>query len=555
MNYKIHSTTDHLYKPYFNGNSNMLTFYSENPYIYFDEYDFHFENEQGIDVTNTAFTYSVCDKRNGSITFMIWNRLNASSQKTYKAIFTYHNEKVEVDVTQYYQTGDITAATVTGADKYTHNFHSSVSKNVEYLGEVIQCPDWIKFYDDGQVSGSDRHYAHFYFEKNESPYPRAGQLIVKGSDGNGDDYNIVDFVQYGFAVIPAWLDYEVNNQYDGNYWLRDRVENTINFDEYPLYEGQAWQYPYVSLNRLMITDKLRDKLYLNSNPFAREITREDNAMMEVGLFYNESGLTLSTPTEVQVTRQTAMDVILFNNYSYDLEKWYTNGRYLLQDKVEDGFPVNGYFIATAVNFDVLNQYNWDVELFVGKQVDGQMEGKVLLTSKEYNQNNKQFRPMTICKKLDDTTVGEHIYLHFTKDDRYVEIGTVGDGCADYQIVYQNSVGGWDSFVPRGKSHIYQDVTRDQYTSMVNNATYLHNDVIYNVNSKRKWEINTGIIEEWQVGKLSQNLINSPVVYLIDLRTDEIIPVTITNKQSDLKYTTKKVKTIQLTLEESRERER
>lgn len=111
----------------------------------------------------------------------------------------------------------------------------------------------------------------------------------------------------------------------------------------------------------------------------------------------------------------------------------------------------------------------------------------------------------------------------------------GNLCGDYAIYYSNLRGGWDSFLIEGKVIEKKDIEQFSYKKHINNNNIERSNVRFQSNINPNWEINTGWLSDSQSKILYDNLLTSNNVYLHNLKTDEIIPVTIqdlsvTNKQ-------------------------
>ena len=115
---------------------------------------------------------------------------------------------------------------------------------------------------------------------------------------------------------------------------------------------------------------------------------------------------------------------------------------------------------------------------------------------------------------------------------YAKTGTL---CGDYALYYSNLKSGYDSFLLEGKVVEKKNITTYEYGKDINNNNIDRSINRYQSNIEQNWEVNTGWLTDAQSKKLYDNLLTSNNVYLHNLKTGEIIPVSIedssvTNKQ-------------------------
>lgn len=111
----------------------------------------------------------------------------------------------------------------------------------------------------------------------------------------------------------------------------------------------------------------------------------------------------------------------------------------------------------------------------------------------------------------------------------------GNLCGDYAIYYCNLKSGWDSFLIEGKVVEGKDITTYEYGKDINNNNIERSLNRYQSNIEQNWDLSTSWLTDSQSKILYDNLLTSNNVYLHNLKTGEIIPVTIqdsavTNKQ-------------------------
>lgn len=122
-------------------------------------------------------------------------------------------------------------------------------------------------------------------------------------------------------------------------------------------------------------------------------------------------------------------------------------------------------------------------------------------------------------------------------------------CGDFVLYYANAYGGWDALLVKGTTKKTDNIEHMNYRRKSRNLSDF-SKVNYQNNITPTWSLNTGITVN---GKKMYHLLESNMVYLHNLETNEIIPVVITNAQCEyLDYTNngKKPYYYNITVEES-----
>ena len=136
---------------------------------------------------------------------------------------------------------------------------------------------------------------------------------------------------------------------------------------------------------------------------------------------------------------------------------------------------NKYFLGTPIN---------------GRFCDGMLKlwSYVTLINNEY--------------KVVNETTDEDMYSYTCPVDK-----------ANYVLYYQNSYGGWNSFVIEGT--VVKRDTITQYTTdkIFDNNTYQFEKNRYVSEIQTSYELNTGLLNDIQATNLARNLISSNKVYL------------------------------------------
>lgn len=112
--------------------------------------------------------------------------------------------------------------------------------------------------------------------------------------------------------------------------------------------------------------------------------------------------------------------------------------------------------------------------------------------------------------------------------------TIGDYCADYAIYYLNRSGGWDSYLPLGRSKQFEHYDRKNITMAYDAMSLDWGKKTYNNQISLSWEINTGWVNDTESKNMVKNLFGSNQVFLHDLSSGVIYPVIITDTEAEVK---------------------
>jgi len=106
---------------------------------------------------------------------------------------------------------------------------------------------------------------------------------------------------------------------------------------------------------------------------------------------------------------------------------------------------------------------------------------------------------------------------------------------DYVLYYSNAYGGWDSLLCNGTSRKTDNIEHLNYRRKSANQSQF-SKINYQNNVTPTWSLNTGINVN---GSKMYHLLESTMVYLHNLETNEIIPVVITvHKDKSFEFITK-----------------
>lgn len=110
----------------------------------------------------------------------------------------------------------------------------------------------------------------------------------------------------------------------------------------------------------------------------------------------------------------------------------------------------------------------------------------------------------------------------------------GNYCGEYYMVYLNARGGWDSFLFEGFCKKSDQYSRFNLTKNGNSGTQQFSKTDYLNTITEKWELNTGWLSDDESERFVKNLISSIQCYLVNPKTNETIPVVITETSAGYK---------------------
>lgn len=195
---------------------------------------------------------------------------------------------------------------------------------------------------------------------------------------------------------------------------------------------------------------------------------------------------------------------------------------------------------------------------------------------DYRVDPRQWLPVSFLSTNYDTiTVGGRVYAALKENDGWTVmthlsnflvdcdsgfqvIGAESDRLTyrvakgDYVLYYSNAYGGWDSLLCNGTSKKTDNIEHLTYRRKSRNQTDF-SKVNYQNNVTPTWSLKTGITVD---GQKMYHLLESTMVYLHNLETNEIVPVVITNSNCEyLSYTNngKKPYFYDITVEESNQK--
>ena len=301
-------------------------------------------------------------------------------------------------------------------------------------------------------------------------------------------------------VSPIWKDYSNSATTDSF------IEYHINLDGDIIYSGKAYKYPDNSKITWSINEAVSN--YLGN-----------------GIYFTDGIHQIP-----DYSKDFFMEVNTGDKY---IETFYNSWAYKDTD----------YWLSDPIDFRV-DQRQWLPVSFLSTNYDQiTVNGIVYAALKE----NDGWTVMTrLGKYILDCNAGVSV------------IGADGNrlnykiASGDYVLYYSNAYGGWDSLLCNGTSRKTDNIEHLNYRRKSANQSQF-SKINYQNNITPTWSLNTGINID---GSKMYHLLESTMVYLHNLETNEIIPVVITNSSCDyLNYTNngKKPYYYTITVEESNQK--
>ena len=141
---------------------------------------------------------------------------------------------------------------------------------------------------------------------------------------------------------------------------------------------------------------------------------------------------------------------------------------------------------------------------------------------------------TLSKPINNkTALGMFKFNSYVKDGKvYTEVSVeqTDKGCGkEWAMYYVNSYGGWDSLLIEGSVVRKDSYVRHKTDRVINNNLVSDfGSKIYQTNIVPAYTITTGWLNDTQSEILARNVFGTPIMYLHNLISGEIIPVNITD---------------------------
>lgn len=285
---------------------------------------------------------------------------------------------------------------------------------------------------------------------------------------------------------PIWKDYIIT--------IADlsSVDFWVELNGNRIYNGRAYRKPNAETIEIKIND-ICANYFANTLPsnFPNNGAQNENYILEFALKY------VDTNTETIITQQ----VEFYNDWSFNQNRvLYINS--LLTAPILRIVPRGATVIASAIGNLSINNLTF--------------EGGI----------SEVTNAMYIANEGDSVTIS----AINSGDITY----KVVDNCYRYILYYLNAMGGWDFLLIEGKDKQTDNYTRHTIGQAYNNdntrnrgTRNYRNDIV------RKWELHTLWIDDAGAQNM-HHLLGSTDVYLYDMQTEQLHPVTIANTSCEYK---------------------
>ena len=327
--------------------------------------------------------------------------------------------------------------------------------------------------------------------------------VVYFSVGYGDQVPVsckVDLYQLPASsdLLPIWRETSINQPTPAGLNYVDY--SVLDYDKV-IYTGRAYAYPGETTIDIQLNDTIAN--YLGNGIIFEEGVQEIPEYLKMFNVVSSDGLSAS--------------YTVYNSWSYqDTDYW-------LSDPIDTRVSCKQWLPVSFINIDNSFVTINDV-VYAGNEV------------------NKAYTAMARLSNVSTPT------FTVSGGDGTSRTYTITDG--EYVLYYCNKWGGWDSILLNATSKKTDTVETYSYRRKAGYGDF--NKVDYQKYITPTWNLKTKIFFGNE-GKKMDNLLESTMLYLHNLITDEIIPVVITNSSCDyLNYTNNKRQpySYEITVEES-----
>lgn len=451
----------------------------------------------------------------------------------YKVDYNSKDERVgTITYTVYYSGGNVDTKTFTitqaGADKEILLSNSYLV--VDYQKQTFQIYATLSGISEFNVISSDisnwapvtvdtaqdlqSSVITINFSYNSSNFDRSGTIVV-GNDLISATIYITQKGNVGYVEFPIWKDTIINLDRNTFYRIVDS-ENKV------IYQGRTYGGE-IYINRLL-------RSYIEDNVDIISPIEEGGRFMS-----NNSYKTFKV--QVNYVGDFVDYYIVRTYYDYSYEN--TDNRQLSKP-ISTIIDDRQIFLFTGFNS---YKDNSQTLMFWNYTPSPHIPGGIT----RYFQLDKG-----IYTYMYDKLVPNRIVVDYSGDQKYF---TVKRTCAKYACYYLNKYGGWDSMLFMGRSVKESAAnTISQFKKDVNNSTKEFQYTDYQRVKKISYKLNTNYLTDAQ-SLMMHNLLDSNKVYLHNLETGEVFPVTIETNNYEVKtYFNQKRKLYTYTIEFTKSQE-
>lgn len=306
-------------------------------------------------------------------------------------------------------------------------------------------------------------------------------------------------------MASIWKDYYVTLGED------DGMDYRVMMDETVIFTGKSYIRPGASENIIRINDICAD--YMQN--VLTMLTDEDFADLTFPLSFTTQILDDGAWEDVDT-------VEFINDWSYDDS----------YDPSTMGmaFPINGHIDAHQLIPFTSPATGYVSVTIHYKDGTTETESVPIVPTDLHNDFSKAIRAAGAGTALFDVS-------DYTNVD-YVTIGNnnyqVVTECGDYALYYMNAYGGWDTLLIEGNTSIRNELQRYHMQTEYDNTDVRNRARRNYINEVSKiYTLHTGLLSDAEASRMF-HLLNATEVYLYDITTGEMIPVTINDTTTEYK---------------------
>lgn len=310
-------------------------------------------------------------------------------------------------------------------------------------------------------------------------------------------------------MYPIWEDFFVNIGTSQSTQFRIKVGDDV------IYSGRSYKRPGATTNNIRINDICADYLkrivpYLSQG----YVTEFDLPTFVIEAYVSSSWVSKGS-------------VQFYNDWSYDSSFNPTT--------MGLSAPINGHLDARQPFLLSIVQ-STGVTMVLHK-TDGTTQSVTISFGEPGSYGNafsNGFNKMITASKTGVLAIDLSQY----SDVDYLTIGSrkfdVVTDCGEWVLYYANAYGGWDSFLIEGSTRIADNLTRHTRETEYDNSEILERGKEdYAIEIDKAYSLVTGWLADDESERM-HHLLNSVDVYLYNINSGEMMPVILTNTQTEYK---------------------
>lgn len=294
-----------------------------------------------------------------------------------------------------------------------------------------------------------------------------------------------------FYYGPIWKNvYFTSDADELEYYIDDAYEGKT------IFKGRAYKFPNDTELRICINKICQyylksdiDELLFDNAPVFEEV---EEALPIEGL---QPTLNIGGNTAIDINRPIRYERVKVDNPDATKE-------FIIKDK--DGNTLSSYTFYMDWSYKENTGFNPDEDNYLSHPINGHY---------------------AIGMKTLDTVWSGSTYKISTSilSTKYKTLA-----CGNYAVYYLNANGGWDSFLIEGNVKRSDKLTHHNFEQTPQRTITDWGNTRYSTDIVPEYELVTGWLNDEQSENLASNLLSSTRVYLHNLKSDDVIPVVITD---------------------------